>query len=499
MHEKTYMRFNFKEDKEYLYGRDYLNKGKIHEDHIGKIFIDFLANSDDIIKVIEAEIDQYYKNDKLTNTKRVHTITKFKLEKLNTFFRYFDFDDYIENYIIDLRNENNIEIQNCLEEIKSLENNIEYYNSKEYYDDLLKEELSFYHDYDSEKSKEAFFYIERCEKTTNKTVQKFIKKYGYKPSYNTYKKVYDKNKDYIKGKGIINEIENDIYSMHKVEMEKKINNEIQKEIKRTKHHIKFYKNNIKYYIKNNDRTIKEILDEYVKKIKFWIAFSRYILISYYDLSSEKYDNNLSSTQRLLDYLLHIERTYYNQSISELPKSNITLELENDEGAINLSNFITKNKNALLHNEDDIYKKLNKYNVNLIQEYAIDSIADFICVSLIQILQHNIKLCRCENCDKLFISTNKSNEKYCTYEFKDKKACRDLSYSIHLQKDKLSNILRKKYRTENAKKNRNKHIPKIEEKFQIWYAKAKEQKLLCEKGEISVDDFNKWFTNNSKWF
>ena len=115
------------------------------------------------------------------------------------------------------------------------------------------------------------------------------------------------------------------------------------------------------------------------------------------------------------------------------------------------------------------------------------------------MQNNIKLCRCENCNKLFISVNKSNEKYCTYKFKGKKTCRDLSYSIHLQKNELSNILRKKYRTENAKKNRNQHIPKIEEKFQVWYTNAKEQKALCEKEEITINEFNKWFEDNKKWF
>ena len=103
------------------------------------------------------------------------------------------------------------------------------------------------------------------------------------------------------------------------------------------------------------------------------------------------------------------------------------------------------------------------------------------------------------CDKLFISVNKSNEKYCTYKFKGEKTCRDLSYTIHLQKNELSNILRKKYRTENAKKNRNKHIPNIEEKFKDWYKKAKEQKELCEKEEITIEEFKKWLEDNSKWF
>lgn len=61
------------------------------------------------------------------------------------------------------------------------------------------------------------------------------------------------------------------------------------------------------------------------------------------------------------------------------------------------------------------------------------------------------------------------------------------------------VLRKKYRTENAKKNRYSHIPNIEKKFQTWYSKAKVQKLLCEKGKITYEEFCNWFIENKKWF
>ena len=224
------------------------------------------------------------------------------------------------------------------------------------------------------------------------------------------------------------------------------------------------------------------------------------MISFYDLSLEKYDSKFSATQRLLDYLLHIERTAFKPNITKIPQAEITLQLDDGKNIINLYEFMENNKKDLYKaNEDEYYSKLNNYTVNMIQEYSINSVVDFISVSLIQILQNNIKICRCENCDKLFISVNKSNEKYCTYNFKDKKTCRDLSYSIYLQKNELSSILRKKYRTENARKNRNKHIPRIENKFQEWYAEAKNQKILCENGKITIEDFKEWFENNKKWF
>ncbi len=499
MYEKAYMRFNLKENKEYIYAKGFLNKGEVFEDNIGKTFIDFLANSDEIIRIIENEIYSYHKQEKLKDSDDFNTITRFKLEEICSLFKFFDYDAYISDYIKNLRDKNNIEISIYLEKIKESEQSMKYYSSQEYYDEMIEDEISMYHNYESEESKKGFFYINKAEKTTNKIMKKYEDKYGYRPSYNSWKKIYSKNKNAIKGDHIIDEINKEIYNENEIEIKKYVEEDVKSRIKSEKDLIKLYKQHLKRYVKDNERTLEQIFDEYINVLKFWIAFSKYILINFYNLGTIKYDSKLSSTQRLLSYLLNIKRTYYSNKIFELPKSEITLELNNDEMTINLNDYITKNRNALLYNDDNIYEELNTYNINLIQEYSINSIEDFISVSLIQILQNNIKLCRCENCDKLFISTNKSNEKYCTYEFKEKKTCRDLSYSIHLKKDELSNILRKKYRTENAKKNRNKHIPKIEEKFQIWYKKAKEQKILCEKGKISVDDFNKWFNDNSRWF
>lgn len=171
------MKFDLKNNKEYIYSKNLLQKNEPFINDIGKTFIDFLAYSDDIIKVIEDEIYPFHKHIKLGDTTNLHAVSKFKLEKLHLLFRYFDFDFYLEN--------------------------------------LRK--------------------------------------------------------------------------------------------------------------KNNEKTLEEVFDEYIRTIKFWINFSKYILINFYNLSSEKYDNNFPSTQRLLDYLLHINRTYFNESILILPNSNITFE------------------------------------------------------------------------------------------------------------------------------------------------------------------------------
>lgn len=495
----TYIRFDNKSNKEYIYLKNYCNDDSgIYNNTMGKTFIDFLSNSDEILEFLKNESLPFSKTKKIKDVDYVHTISQNKLENLNPIFKYFNYDNYISNYIENLRDKNNIKIQNYLKSLKTLQEQLEYYNSTEYYEETLQEHLSCYHDYNSSKFKKAFYYINKSEKNINESLKRYEFKYGHKLKLNNYDSLYKKNNNYIKGNNIICEFNEEIYNKYSENIKKSITNNIKHSIKQTKKNIKFYKSIIKQYVKENEKTLEEVFNESLENLTFWINFSKYIIIYFNNLSEEKY-NNFSSNQRLLDYLLHITGTYYNENIFEVPQSNITLNLTNKNLTSDLYEFIKTHRKELLSKNNILLKELNTYTVDLIQEYSINSIEDFIHVSLMQILQNNIKICKCENCNKLFISINKSNEKYCTYEFKNNKTCRDLSYSIHLQNDELANILRKNYRTENARKNRNSHIPNIQTKFDNWYSKAKEKKKLCEKGIISHKDFITWFIDNKNWF
>lgn len=495
---KVFMKFDFIKNKEYIYSQDLEDKKITKINNIGQTFIDFLAKSDDIIKVIEDGIYRFYEKSKLQDINFIITLTNDNLKNLNNFFEYFNFDNYMENYIKEIKDNNNLKIQEYINYIKKYEEDMEHYKSEKYYKEIIENEVGEYVGKKMEDMKEPVAYLDKAHKEIEIAMKKYKNFYGKNLSDNTIKKMYDKNKNHKKAFELIDKLKEKKYNINKEKIEQKANIRIQSNIKKTKKYIKFYRNEIRHYIKENEKTVAEVLKELIENIKSWINFSRYLLINYYGLTCEKSDNNFSPTQRLLNCLLNVPMTYYNKKILELPKTNIIMQLSDQENELELDQFIKENINELIHN-DNILLKLNKYKPKIIQEYCIESIEDFIRVSLIQILQSNIKICKCDNCDKLFISVNKSNEKYCTYKFKGEKTCRDLSYTIHLQKNELSNILRKKYRTENAKKNRNKHIPNIEEKFKDWYKKAKEQKELCEKEEITIEEFKKWLEDNSKWF
>lgn len=75
-----------------------------------------------------------------------------------------------------------------------------------------------------------------------------------------------------------------------------------------------------------------------------------------------------------------------------------------------------------------------------------------------------------------------------------KTCKELSYEIKLQNDEITQIYRKAYKTQNAKKFRNGHIPNIDIKFKNWVKSAQNQKQLC----TNLDDFKQWLKDNENW-
>ena len=79
-----------------------------------------------------------------------------------------------------------------------------------------------------------------------------------------------------------------------------------------------------------------------------------------------------------------------------------------------------------------------------------------------------------------------------------KTCKELSYEIKLQNDEITKTYRNAYKTQNAKKQRNKHIKGINERFKEWVVNAQEQKKQCVEKNISLEDFKKWLKDNDNW-
>ena len=121
-------------------------------------------------------------------------------------------------------------------------------------------------------------------------------------------------------------------------------------------------------------------------------------------------------------------------------------------------------------------------------YYFWDIGDVVLFDMIEMEKRGIELKRCQNCGKYFVPESRSDEIYCNNIFKGNRTCRQIGYENKINGDEVLREYRKIYKTQNARKQRNKdNIQGLEERFAVWSAFAKGQLIKCQNGEISVDD------------
>lgn len=138
------------------------------------------------------------------------------------------------------------------------------------------------------------------------------------------------------------------------------------------------------------------------------------------------------------------------------------------------------------------------------EFSFNQVKDAISLDINSMLQEGLIVKQCENCGKYFIPAARNDEKYCYFPYgeiattpRKRKTCRDVGYSNKVEHDIVMKTYRKIYKTQNARKQRNrKNVANIEDKFNTWSVYAKEQLDLCRKGNISVSDFELLISNNT---
>lgn len=121
-------------------------------------------------------------------------------------------------------------------------------------------------------------------------------------------------------------------------------------------------------------------------------------------------------------------------------------------------------------------------------YYFRDIAELVLFDTMEMQRRGIELKRCQNCGKYFVPESRSDEIYCNNIFKGNRTCRQIGYENKINGDEVLREYRKIYKTQNARKQRNKdNIQGLEERFAVWSAFAKGQLIKCQNGEISVDD------------
>lgn len=111
------------------------------------------------------------------------------------------------------------------------------------------------------------------------------------------------------------------------------------------------------------------------------------------------------------------------------------------------------------------------------------------------IKEKVKIKSCENCGKYFIPVSKSNEIYCDNIYKNKKTCRQVGYEHKLNNNDILKAYRTAYKSQNAKKHRNKHRVDIDERFKKWHLEARNRLEDAKIGKIDIEEFKTWLKND----
>lgn len=130
-----------------------------------------------------------------------------------------------------------------------------------------------------------------------------------------------------------------------------------------------------------------------------------------------------------------------------------------------------------------------------------SFGDVVKYDVMNTFKKNIKINICENCGQFFVPIRRSDEKYCNFNYLNGKSCKDVGYENKVNADDILKTYRTIYKTQNARKQRNKDsVTDIENKFHQWTIYAKEQLRLCKSGKIDLEQMklnisrNDWLKN-----
>ena len=104
---------------------------------------------------------------------------------------------------------------------------------------------------------------------------------------------------------------------------------------------------------------------------------------------------------------------------------------------------------------------------------------------------------CSNCGKYFAVTGRATTEYCDRVFDEKgRTCKDVGAIVQWTRSKQDDEIFKAYRREYKKRFAWIKAGRIsDEDFYAWSEKAREQKKKCDKGLITLEEFQRWLSES----
>lgn len=106
---------------------------------------------------------------------------------------------------------------------------------------------------------------------------------------------------------------------------------------------------------------------------------------------------------------------------------------------------------------------------------------------LSILKDEVVIRKCQNCGDYFLPRSRSDEIYCDKQLPNGRTCKTVGYDTKIKQDKVIYEYRKIYKTQNARKQRNKQKENIDDRFKRWVIFAKAMLIKCQSGEIDLDE------------
>ena len=130
---------------------------------------------------------------------------------------------------------------------------------------------------------------------------------------------------------------------------------------------------------------------------------------------------------------------------------------------------------------------------IVELYEIDTIKDLLRFEFIKMIEHDIFIKKCKNCERFFIPKRRADTEYCDRIFGETgRRCSEVGATLRYEKKVASNPIldahKKAYRRLNSR-TRNKKMTQAE--FIAWADEAAKKRDACLTGELGFDEFIAW--------
>ena len=161
-----------------------------------------------------------------------------------------------------------------------------------------------------------------------------------------------------------------------------------------------------------------------------------------------------------------------------------------EFPIRLNYSLSKSVNSKFFIADNLGAK------NVVYSVAVHTVRKLMYYDLFTILENNMPLKICKNCNMPFIPKGRIDSLYCDRIMPGfNKKCSAIG-SINAYKSNLSDVEAAYYAAHRRYNTRVSRNPHIKPEFEVWKIKAKEKLTAYRNGKISADEFKKWFMDDA---